>query len=67
MLDSLGRKPILTVSDADNFARMGGMIRFLREDERIGLRINTTAVKKAQLVISSKLLRLSDIVTGKNN
>ena len=67
MLDSLEHKPTLTVSETDNFARMGGMVRFLREDERIGLRINTTAVKKAQLVISSKLLRLSDIVTGKNN
>ena len=66
-LDSLQTKPVLTISDADNFARIGGMIRFIREDERIRVRINTTAVTEAQLVISSKLLRLSEIVTGKNN
>lgn len=66
-LDSLQARPILTVGDVDNFARMGGIIRFVREDERIGLRINTTAAAEAQLVISSKLLRLSEIVTGNNN
>ena len=63
----LRKRPILTVSEADDFARIGGMIRFIRDDERIRLRINTTAVAEAQLVISSKLLRLSEIVTGKIN
>jgi hypothetical protein len=66
-LNSLHTKPVLTISDADNFAKMGGMIRFIRDNERIRLRINTTAVTEAQLVISSKLLRLSEIVTGNNN
>lgn len=59
--------PALTVSDRDGFARMGGMIEFIREEGRIGTRINVAATANSGLVVSSKLLRLSEIVTGKND
>lgn len=53
---------MLTVSDTYNFARLGGMIRFYTQDNKIKLQINPAAAKIANLTISSKLLRLADIV-----
>ena len=53
---------ILTVADAEGFARRGVMIRFVTEKNKIRLRINLEAAKAAHLTISSKLLRPADIV-----
>jgi preprotein translocase subunit Sec61beta len=55
----------LTVSDAGNFIRMGGMIRFFTENNKIRLQINPDAAKAADLFISSKLLRVSEIFDPK--
>lgn len=54
---------VLTVGDAENFNRLGGMVRFVTENGKIRLRINVVAAKDARLVISSKLLRWATIVT----
>ena len=54
-------RTILTVSDAVNFMKMGGMIRFFTQNNKIRLQVNTSAVKSGKLVISSKLLRLAAI------
>lgn len=62
LLNALNGKPILTVSDSDNAARRGVMIRFINENNRIRLRINLDAAKRAGLTISSKLLRSAEIV-----
>jgi hypothetical protein len=62
ILESLAGKPILTVSDADQAARRGVMIRFISENNRIRLRINLESAKLAGLTISSKLLRSAEIV-----
>ena len=60
--DALAGKAVLTVSDAENSARRGVMIRFVNENNRIRLRINLEAAKRAGLTISSKLLRSAEIV-----
>jgi hypothetical protein len=52
----------LTVSDGEDFARRGGMIRFFTDHNRIRLQINLEAVRAARLTISSKLLRPAEIV-----
>jgi hypothetical protein len=57
-------RAILTVSDAPGFVEMGGMIAFSREEGRILLYVNTTAAEAAELVISSKLLRVARVVRG---
>ncbi len=57
---------VLTVSDRDNFVRMGGMIRLFTESNKIRLQINPDAARSAELLISSKLLRVSDIFDPKN-
>jgi len=60
-------KPSLTVSDLDGFARLDGMIRFYNEAGRIRLRINLQATGQSNLTISSKLLRLAEIVPQQKN
>ena len=53
----------LTVSDADDFGKRGGMVRFVVEDRRVRLRINVEAARAAGLTISSNLLRIAEIAT----
>ena len=62
ILASLGNRPILTVSDVDGFAERGGMIRFVTGRNRIRLKVNLEAARAAHLAISSKLLRVAEIV-----
>lgn len=59
---SLKGKPVLTISDASNFAKSGGVIRLYTEDKKIRVRINLPAAKENRLTISSKLLKLADVV-----
>jgi len=62
ILAALGKRPILTVSDGDDFAKRGGMIEFVTDKNRIRLRINLEAAQAANVTISSKLLRVAEIV-----
>ena len=55
------KQPILTVSDAEDFMKSGGIIRFFTENNKTRLQINPSAAKLAKLNISSKLLQLADI------
>ncbi|RYZ30087.1 MAG: YfiR family protein [Chitinophagaceae bacterium] len=59
---SLAGRTVLTVSDGDDFARSGGIIRFMVENNKIRLRINQRHAKAAGLQISSKLLRVADVI-----
>lgn len=54
-------KDILTISDAPDFLKQGGMILFFNRSNKIQFQINLDAVKKTKLDISSKLLRLAEI------
>jgi len=65
LLALLNGKPVLTVSDIESAARRGVMIRFINESNRVHLRINLDAAKRAGLTISSKLLRSAEIVGDK--
>lgn len=58
----LNQAGMLTVGDAANFARHGGMIGFYVENNKIRLQINSRTAKAANLTISSKLLRLAAVV-----
>jgi len=63
ILARLKNRPILTVSDAERFAERGGMIRFVTDRSRIRLQINPDAAEAAHLTISSKLLRVAEVIT----
>lgn len=62
-LRALERASILTVSDIDDFAERGGMIGFALEQNRVRFHINTGAVERANLQISSRLLKLARVVS----
>lgn len=62
ILKKLHGQNILTVSDQADFLEAGGMIRFISVDDKIQFQINPEASSAADLKISSKLLRLAEIV-----
>lgn len=57
-------RAVLTVSDIPGFVHAGGMIGFTMDGNRVLLHVNPHAAASAQLVISSKLLRVAYNVTG---
>jgi hypothetical protein len=66
ILKVLGHRSILTVSEIDGAAQRGVMVEFVTDHNRIRLKIDVDAARAAGLPISSKLLRLADIVTPTN-
>jgi hypothetical protein len=67
ILASLRGRQILTVSDAEDAALRGVMIRMITVENKIRLRINLEEAQAANLKISSKLLRPAEIVTSGND
>lgn len=61
LLQQLRGRPVLTVADLPNFLDAGGSIGFSTEG-RVRLIINPSAVRAAHLNVSSKLLRLAEVV-----
>lgn len=56
-------RPMLTVADFPDFARRGGMVELYRNSEdKLRLRVNLTAARAAGLTLSSKLLRVSEVI-----
>jgi hypothetical protein len=53
---------ILTVADSADFAKSGVIFNLYLEDNKVRFEVNIDAVKRSELNISSKLLRLGRIV-----
>ena len=62
IVSALENKPVLTVSDIENSAYHGVCIRLITEKNKIRLRINMQSLQKANLTLSSKLLRVAEII-----
>jgi hypothetical protein len=60
ILDGLKNRSILIVGETEGFTRLGGVIGFATERNKIRLRINLTAARAANLTLSSKLLRIAE-------
>jgi hypothetical protein len=54
--------PVLTIGETPGFAKSGGMINLILEDNRVRFEVNVEAAKEADLTISSRLLALARIV-----
>jgi hypothetical protein len=63
ILDHVGKLPILTVADIGRFANHGGIIALKEVDNRSRIEINIGAAEQAGVKLSSKLLRLADVVS----
>jgi hypothetical protein len=55
-------RPILTVSDASDFARRGGVANFFLIEGQMRFAVNPAAADRARLRISSRLLTLGSVV-----
>jgi YfiR/HmsC-like len=54
--------PVLTIGETPGFAKSGGIINLVLEDNKVRFEVNVTAAKEADLNISSRLLALARIV-----
>lgn len=53
---------VLLVSDSEDFAKQGGMVQFTLREQKLKLVINLGAVRTAGLHLSSKLLRMAEVL-----
>jgi hypothetical protein len=61
---AFGTPGLLTVGESDLFASSGGIIRLVRENDRIHFDIDAASAQKAGLALSSQLLMLARHVRG---
>ena len=62
ILQNIGDKNILTISDTKGFAQRGIAINFIIEQGKMKFEINTRALERAGLVVSSQLQKLAILV-----
>lgn len=66
VLAQLDRQPVITVGEADGFARRGGVIGFYSDGRKVRFEINPVAARRKGLKLSSELLRLGRLVEGQS-
>lgn len=59
IFETLDHRPVLTVSDAPQFAQRGGMIGFTMDGNRVRFTVNLAAAQDAGLQLNSELLRVA--------
>ncbi|BCS98455.1 hypothetical protein DSLASN_40870 [Desulfoluna limicola] len=62
ILSELNAHPVLTVSSLPDFARRGGMLSFIKVENKIRFEVNLSTTQHAGLSISSRLLKLARLV-----
>ncbi len=67
ILRSVGKKPVLTVSDIDRFAERGGMIGMVMVANKVRFKINQDEAKSSGLQLNARLLRLAEITRTKED
>jgi hypothetical protein len=65
ILASLQGANVLTVSDIDGFAKGGGVVQFVLEENKVHFVINLDSATRAKLKINSKLLALAQVIGTK--
>jgi hypothetical protein len=62
ILNKIRGLSILTVGNRVNFGRDGGIINFVKKKDQIRFEINTKVARESGLKISTKLLKMADII-----
>jgi len=62
ILRSLRAASVLTVGDTLDFAKKGGMINFVLEEDRVRFEINVKASERAHLKLSARLLTVAKLI-----
>jgi hypothetical protein len=63
ILKKVQGKSILTVAEMRTFISQGGMINFQVEQNKVRFEINLASVERANLKISSQLLKVAKVIT----
>jgi len=63
-LESIGARPILTVTDDDRGLDEGSVINFVESEQRVRFEVSLTAAARSHLMISSELLAVAARVQG---
>ena len=64
VLEMMGGRDTLTVSDASGFATAGGMLELVLHRSRIVFNANLGEIRETEIKVSSQVLRLARIVQG---
>jgi uncharacterized protein DUF4154 len=67
LLDAVRGSTVMTVSDLDRFADLGGIAQLYIEDGRMKFAINVDSAQRARLHLSAQLLNLARIVKDDPN
>ncbi|OEU55041.1 MAG: hypothetical protein BA871_10950 [Desulfuromonadales bacterium C00003096] len=62
LMEAVARRPILSISDMQNFVSKGGVLHLQETLPTISFSINLDSAEQAELVISSKLFRLATTI-----
>jgi hypothetical protein len=62
LLDGVGTRPVLTISDDESFAASGGIAELFVENGRMRFAINVMAARRAGITLSAKILSLAKLV-----
>lgn len=62
LIESLGQRPILSISELDKFAESGGMVELQNHRGKTQLVINLDSIRESDLFISSRLLMMSKVI-----
>lgn len=64
LLDQVGTASILTVGESGDFAARGGILGLRLSDTLVQFEVNMRSAERAGITISSKILRLGQVVGG---
>ncbi|MEZ4598856.1 MAG: YfiR family protein [Syntrophotaleaceae bacterium] len=64
ILDLLEGRPVLLVGDQEGFVMRGGMMNYVRENNRIRFDINLDKAEKSRLKMSAKLFNLARVIVS---
>jgi hypothetical protein len=67
ILERLGDRPLLTVSDEESGAERGAIIGLTLDDKRVRFEVNLNAARQAKLKLSSQLLKVAVRLIGQRD
>jgi hypothetical protein len=62
ILAMLDDRPVLSVSEIEDFAQHGGIVGLIRRGTRLGFQVNVGSAQRAGLVVSAPLLELAEVI-----
>jgi len=62
VLKEINKRSVLTVSDIENFTQVGGIVRFIDNNGKVGIEVNLTQARKSGIQISALLLEIAKVI-----